>query len=294
MNTPSTTPSLDQLQRWMQAVITHPDGVAAGCGCAEACEQIEVTAPELERVLTRSQSLPAADRLAVYSHAYTARLIECLREEFPALVYTLEPELFDEFAIGYLERYPSRSYTLHHLGANFPQYLTETCPADEDPRWVALLLDLARLERLYSDVFDGPGSEGQTLMSVEHLARVAPEQLASARLVPAPDLRLIELRSPVHEYIRAVRRKQDPAPPEPAETFLAVHRRDYTVRRHALSRSQFVLLSALVSGETVGDVIGTWEESLAADASDLASSLQDWFRDWAAEGLFQRIDLPVA
>ena len=285
------TPDLARMQRWMQAVITHPEGVAGGAASAEARDAIDVEHADLERVLTRSRALPAADRLAVYANAYYSRLLECLREEFPALVYLLDTELFDEFAIGYLQQYPSRSYTLHHLGTAFPQYLAESCPDDEDPRWVALMVDLATLERVYGDVFDGPGNERLEMLSAERLAAIPPEAWATARLIPAPDVRLLELRSAVHEFARSVRRKEEPELPDPEETLLVVHRRDYVVRRHQLTRAQYVLLGAILAGETVGDAIGRAAEVAEPEVEDFGLALREWFRDWAAEGLFQSVEM---
>jgi hypothetical protein len=61
------------------------------------------------------------DRLAIYGTAYYARLLECLLEEFPVLVHALGEELFDAFAVGYLQKYPSRSYTLNDLATNIPR-----------------------------------------------------------------------------------------------------------------------------------------------------------------------------
>ncbi len=281
---------LSRVQRWMQAVITHPSGVEAGCASDAARTEIEVDPLDLERIVTRSRSLPAVDRLAVYANAYYSRLLECLREEYPALVHTLGEELFDEFAVGYLEAHPSNSYTLHFLGSKFPQFLEETCPAGENPRVADFMVDLAKLERLYSDIFDGPGNEGNELICVERLSAVPPEELATARLVPAPDLHLIELRSPVHEYIRAVRRKQDPSLPEPAETLLAVHRRDYVIRRHVQPRVQFVLLQSLIAGNTVQEAIAAAAEFVESEFDEFAASLRNWFRDWAAEGFFRSIE----
>ena len=283
------TAELDRIQRWMQAVISHPAGVAAGCESDDARQQIDVDAADLERVVTRSRSLAAADRLAVYANAYYARLLECLREEYPALTHALGEELFNEFAVEYLQRYPSNSYTLHHLGANFPRHLRETCPEDEDPRWANFVVDLARLERLYSEVFDGPGSERNPRVSPESLAVICPAVLLRSQLVPVPDLHLIELHSPVHEYIRAVRKEEDPIPPTSDETLLAVHRRDYLVRRHPLTRPQFVFLDAILAGETVDVAIAHAAELIEAD-EDFATLIRDWFRDWAAEGFFQRVD----
>ena len=44
-----------------------------------------------------SQSQSASQRLAIYEHAYLARLQECLRESFPVLLATLGRETFDQF-----------------------------------------------------------------------------------------------------------------------------------------------------------------------------------------------------
>src|SRR6516225_11362495 len=119
---------LGQIQRWMQAAIMHPAGVAEGIASAEARGHIDVGPDEAESVVTRSRALTALDRLAIYGYAYYARLLECLREEFPVLKHALGAEVFDAFAAEYLQQYPSRSYTLLQLGANFPRFLAETRP----------------------------------------------------------------------------------------------------------------------------------------------------------------------
>src|SRR5260370_34801590 len=119
---------LDTIQRWMQAAIMHPVGVAEGIASAEARAYIDVGPEEAETVRTRSRAWTTLDRLAISSYAYYARLLQCIREEFPVLKHALGEEVFDAFAVGYLLQYPSRSYTLFQLGANFPRYLAETRP----------------------------------------------------------------------------------------------------------------------------------------------------------------------
>src|SRR5271168_1639586 len=119
---------LGQIERWMQAAIMHPVGVAEGIASAEARGHIDIGPDEAETIVTRSRALSALDRLAIYSYAYYARLLECMREEFPVLKHALAEEVFDAFAVGYLQQYPSRTYTLFQLAAHFPQYLADTRP----------------------------------------------------------------------------------------------------------------------------------------------------------------------
>src|SRR5581483_6380291 len=119
---------LNRNQRWMQTVIMHPEGVAEGVASAPARECLDIGPEQVEQVVTPSRTLTALDRLSIYGNAYYARLLECLREEFPVLVHALGEELFDAFTVGYLQKYPSRSYTLNDLATNFPRYLAETRP----------------------------------------------------------------------------------------------------------------------------------------------------------------------
>jgi hypothetical protein len=286
---------LGQIQRWMQAAIMHPVGVAEGIDSAAAREHIDVGPAEAETVVTRSRALTALERLAIYGYAYYARLLECLREEFPVLKHALGDELFDAFVAEYLERYPSRSYTLFHLGLNFPRFLAETRP-DRDGEggfvdWPDFLIDLATLELTFNEVFDGPGVEGEDLLEAGQLQGVAPERLLEARLVSVPCLRLLALNYPVHRYFTAVRRHEDPLMPGPAATWVAVTRRRYVVRHYELSRPAYQLLQALLTGESVGQAISRAFETTGSDLDRLPQNLWTWFHDWAAEGFFSAVEL---
>ena len=85
-----------------------------------------------------------------------------------------------------------KSYTLAQLGANFPRFLAETQPDSEGEaaEWGDFLVDLATLERIYSEVFDGPGSEGQSPLTPGDLEDIPPEIWPDVKLIPVPSLRL--------------------------------------------------------------------------------------------------------
>lgn len=290
---------LAQIQRWLQAVITHPDGVEGGLASPEARAEIDVSPDRIEDVVDPSQRRTSIERLEVYANAYYARLLECLRDEFPALLHAVGEEVFDGLAFGYLQTYPSRSYTLSELSRRFSQYLEETRPRDEDtsdgaPSWPDFMIDLVRLERCYSEVFDGPGAERISLLNAAELQELSPETWVRARLIAVPCLRLLSLRYPVHEYATAVREKENPDLPDPQPTWLAVSRINYVVRRWTLTRVQFQLLEALIAGRTVGTAIEA-AAKLAVDSGEsvdrLAESLRDWFTEWSAAGFFRDIEL---
>jgi hypothetical protein len=283
---------LAQLQRWMQAVLMHPAGVAEGVASETARREIDLSSDDAERVVTRSRALSALERLAIYNRAYYARLLDCLRESYPVLCHALGEDAFGSFALDYLQKYPSHSYTLNDLGTNFPRYLRESRPTDgAGPSWPDFIIDLATLEWTYNEVFDGPGVEGRRLVRPDHLRKIDPARWPEARLVPVPCLRLLSLRYPVHDYYTAVRRKKEPDFPDAAETLLAVTRRRYVIRRHELTRPQYVLLEALLSAASVGEAIRRAADVTADDEDRFAADLGRWFRDWTAEGFFLRVDL---
>lgn len=287
---------LDQVQRWLQAVIVHPDGVEAGIASNTARAEIPLSPERVEELISPSKSLTSVERLQVYSGAYFARLLECMREEFPALVHALGNEIFDGFAFGYLQAYPSRSYTLAMLAQDFPQYLEETRLdnatkiAENTLDWPDFLIDLATTERIYSEVFSGPGVEGQRLLQPHDIAAIAADQIPKARLVPVPCLRLLSLNFPVHGFISAVRDGSNPSIPAPSPTRLVITRREYVVRRNSVSELEFELLALLKCGHTIGEAIESVTGRSEFAYSELEAHLAEWSHHWAVAGYFQDID----
>jgi hypothetical protein len=289
---------LDVVQRWFQAVVTHPAGVQGGVRSEEAQRLIRLDRGELEAVVRRSRRLTAAERLSIYANAYYARLLECMGACFPVLKRALGDEVFDSFAFEYLQRYPSRSYTLDLLGQHFARFLGETRPereggaGPEGVDWPDFLIDLATLEWTIAKVFDGPGVEGQSLLTPEALRAFPAERFAAARLVPVVCLRLLTFRYPVNAYFTAARHAGDGEEvplPEPADERVAVLRRDFVVRRYPLTAAQHALLEQVQAGATVGEAIAA--AAAASDLEDdaLAAKLRTWFRFWSAEGFFQAV-----
>lgn len=287
----SQTPELDCVQRWMQAVITHPGGAAAGMASAEAQSRIALQQGDLPRFIPRTETQSSLERLEIYAQAFYSRLLECLREEYPAVRQALGPELFDQFALEYLQSYPSRSYTLGQLGKDFPKYLAESRPrakadALRAAHWSDFLIDLAQLERSISEVFDGPGLEESPGLEPERLLAIPAERWPDARLAPAPCLRLLAFRFPVNDYYSEFRRQKKPAIPQPGRSFVAISRRDYVVRRHPLTEMQYRLLEALAAGNPLSVAISRAAEGAPRESETLGSQLRGWFQYWTSEGFF--------
>lgn len=283
------SPPLESIQRWFQAVVVHPAGVAEAIRSVEVRKAIDVAAAEL--VVAPSSRQTGDERLSVYAEAYWARLIDCLREEFPAVRRVVGDEAFDQFAVGYLHAHPPTSYTLGRLSDRFPAYLAGNAPTDD--AWSALIVDLAILERAIGDVFDLPGGETLGFLQAGDLEAVPVERRGDVRLEALPTLRLLEFHSDVDDYFTAARggRVPDGLPPC-RPTYLALSRREYVVRRHALSAAQYRLLAAIVAGRTLAEALTSLAEADVdlPGRGELAESAAEWFRLWARAGFFRRCD----
>jgi len=77
--------------------------------------------------------------------------------------------------------------------------------------------------------------------------------------------------------------------PDVAETYLALNRHDYVVRRLDLSQPQYELLSALAGGQMVGQAVAEAARTVE-EIESFSTSLSAWFQLWAAEGFFKSVE----
>lgn len=283
--------SLNQHQRWMQSVLQSHEGT-----------ETSGIQPPISQVIEASSRQTSEQRLQVYCNAYFARLLDCLREEFRTLCQFLGQEIFDGVAIAYLNQFPSRSHTLGQLGADFPRFLDEArdqfivdsdsgiedSVTSESPPWIRLMVDLATLERVQSEVFDGPGTEGlKNVLSPDDLRRITPDNWLQTRLQPAPCLRLLALDYPVQEFITAVRQNPEAPLPDARSTWLAVTRRQYILRRISLEKQEYQVLKRLVHGATIDQALEAVMKAVEIESLEsLVTEIERWFESWTIEGFF--------
>ncbi|PQO33561.1 DNA-binding domain-containing protein [Blastopirellula marina] len=287
---PPTPRDLPTIQKWFQAVITSADGIAGGVASSAARSWIDIPADELEAVVLPSQKRTSIQRLEVYANAYFARLTECLQAIFPIFARTVGEELFGQFAFGYLQQYPSQSYTLNRLGDRFVDFLNETRPPEngEAPGWADFIICLARLEWGIDQVFDGPGYEGEAVIGPKELKCLSPAEFWTSRPKLVPCLQTFAFSFPVNAYVTASKTEEELAIPQPEPTWLALTRRDYVVRRIPLSHFQYALLRQLASGVMVGEAINVALDE-TGDPENLPEVLAATFQKLAAEQLILAI-----
>ncbi len=276
-----TDPGLERIQRWMQACIEDQ----GTCEEAIASERARaaISAEEARSIVLPSKTLSSLERLDIYRGMYLLRMEEALSTDYPGLKHFLGDDKFMRMVERYVEVYPSRSYTLNRLGDHLPKFLRTL---DDLPK-KDFCCELARLELLLTEVFDAEDAPPLTEAAVR---AVPPEAWETARLKPIPAFAIAEFDYPVSQYLGGVD-EENPFPRiARKKTWMVAYRRDFNVSRHDLERPAYALLSALASGQTVGDaIVGTMTQRWRPAVKE--ACLFEWFRDWMADGLFQAVEL---
>jgi hypothetical protein len=272
--------ALGGLQRWMQSVIVHPRSLDEALASPEAASLVPTD--RLAEVLLPSATLAPAERIGIYHGMYLLRMAEALGSDYPALAHFLGEDRWTALVRGYVLRHPSRSYTLNVLGRALPGFLLEAAHL----RRRGFCHDLARLEWAVTEAFDAEEAPLLDAAELEGLPRLSWD---GARLVPSPALRLVDLQWNVNEYLDSTKGDRHDHPgPRRRRSFVAVFRVSYAVYRRELSRPAFQLLSDLVAGVPVGAAV---ESAMRRRAGPEADTLVRWFRDWAADGIFTRVEV---
>jgi hypothetical protein len=247
---------LSELQHWFAHVITHPESTAAGLRSAHGAQ---LTAAD--RVRPSSRMSPQA-RLDVYHSAYSARLVECLADDYPALRHALGVEPFGALCRRYIAQHPSSSPSLNELGAQLPRFCEGAFYAD------LAVLEWAIVTAIHAD--DG------SPLDPSSLSGLSPEAFSRVTLTPSPALQLLTLRYPVDAYYQAYLDRGAPEVPAPAATFVVVRRRAAQVMREPLTAAAAALLARLVRAEPVAAALESAAKS-GMDTEQVSVSFQTWF-----------------
>jgi hypothetical protein len=274
--------ALGGLQRWMQAVVAHPGTLEEALAARDASALVPPS--RLASVIEPSPTLTAAERVGIYHGMYRLRMAEALEADYPGLARFLGKDAWAGVVSGYVTAHPSTSYTLNVLGRRLPEWLR----ARSDLRHRAFCADLARLEWAVCESFDAAEAPRLEPDAIDSLA---PEDWPEARLVPSPALRLVRLGWNAGEWLDTAKDEAHRHPrPRQKAGFVVVFRRELAVYRREAGRAAFALLSDLAAGRSVGHAV---ERSFGRRDPPDSASLARWFRQWAADGVFTRIDLGV-
>lgn len=241
-------PSLLDQQRALQAAILAPE--------------------ECAPVLDHSFS----PRLAIYRHAYRARLAGALRLNHPMLAKLIGPQAFDRIAQDYAQAHPSRDFSIRWHGADLGAMLPD------GPR-----ADLARMEWALATAFDAADAPA---LDKDGLARVPVDEWPELLIALHPSLQVVSMGWGVEAQWEALR-DEIALPPQPdanAHALLA-WRRQLEVRWRIASVEEGRALLALGAR-------GTLQRACETLGEEDAAQVGTWFAAWVHDGMLVAVEPP--
>lgn len=215
-----------------------------------------------EELMKPGANLSSAERLELYHRQYWFRVLDSVAEDFPVLRQMAGEEKFWELIEGYLEAFPSGSFTLRHLGRSMAAYLARAETLDETRRrWFSAL---AELEYAGMETFEAAEREP-----------LAPEKLANEEIELQPYVRLLALPVPADLCTRW----ETFAPGEDTPIWLAVWRGPQGTHVTRLGAAEFELLCRLREGGHLDTLLAT---EVAPEPSP--EDVQRWFSEWQSRG----------
>jgi hypothetical protein len=267
-------------QSWFARAITHAGPLEEGVVEAARAHLDVTEAPPLESLVTAGPALSAIDRLGIYHYAYRARLIECLADDYTAVLDAIGDAAFDSLCRDYIAAHPSTSPNLVGFGKHFAAFCRRRAET-----WGAFAAELAALEWAMTEVIHAPAAPA---LALEELQKIPLEEWANARFSPARTLRVLRFSYPTNAYFQAFRDGVDRVIPEPAASATAVYRQGFTIWRMDLTPAMAGLLDALCDGATLGHALEALESHVVSpdDLAEAERNVIAWFSAWVAGGFF--------
>jgi hypothetical protein len=250
-------------------------------------------------IIKPNDRLTSFDRLEIYNRQYWFRVLDCMYQDFPGLKSVIGNTKFHKLATRYLEKYPSRSFTLRNLGSRIEGFLRE------EPSWTQphqeLALDVARFEWAQIVAFDG---EAKAVLTLKEIGKIKPAQL---KLKLQPYLSILEFDYPVEDYLISVKKTEslraeasnavgkrkeskfkNASLPQEEKVYLAIHRLENSLFYKRLDPRAFQILKSLQKGRSLSKSCEPIFSDTKANIEDLSVQVQKWFQNWASLGWFCR------
>lgn len=251
----------------------------------------------VDPIIKGNDRLSGLECLEIYNRQYWYRVLECIGDDFPGVRTVLGEARFKRLVIDYLQKHPSRSYTLRNLGSSFPAFL-EKHPEYAGAR-AALAAQLAAFEWAQVEAFDQASLPPLTPADLPALQK----NLAGKRLRVQPHVQMLALDYPLDDFVLAAKRKNAAGAtasnavkgrkrlrrtavrmPKRQQVWLVVHRYNELLYYKRLEREAFVALRALAAGQRVGEALQAALQDSSIKPEEIPTVVGGWFATWSKLG----------
>jgi putative DNA-binding protein len=261
--------NLREVQGLLYRLITAREGVSERLGV-----EFHESSEGIDAIVRGDERLSAIERLDIYATAYFYRLLDCLKEDFPATLAVVGADNFQRLVADYLVKFPPTQPSIFYAGRSLADFVRGHQFSE---RW-PFMEDLVRLERATIEVFHGPDA---TPLDVQAMRLVPPEQWPRVALRRHPASTILDQSWKVTDVLRAVNEGRDWSEPPKRSCGVLVFRKDAqvyfreidAVERRALDKARETINFAAIC-EIIASGTG------AADpAAEINRLLQRWLGD---------------
>lgn len=266
---------LKDLQNLFYRLITAPSGVAEGLAAEHALPR-----GGLGALVEGDERLSAEARLDVYADMYFYRLLEVLKEDYPATSAVLGEANFHNLITAYLVDHRPYEPSVQGAGKFLPDFLRRYRLCLELP----FVADLAKLERAIAEVFC---ARDAGLLEASEMNTLQPKLWGEVKMRRIPASAVLRAHWRTAEVLRAVEEKRDWKPPRRERNWILVWRRNSRVSYRELGSNEAAALAMLARATEFAKVCEVLAQGLPPDQAPPA--IRDSFARWLAEGLITRV-----
>jgi len=266
--------SLSELQRLLYRLITAPNGVEEGLTAERS-----LPSGSIDVLIRGDTRLSPTERIGIYANMYFYRLLDAIKEDFPATSKVIGDVKFHNLITGYLVAHPPSHSSITEASRHLVEFAGNSQLLDEFP----FVADLIRLERALVDVFLGPGAEP---LNFDDLRAIPSRGWSSLRIDTHPATRMLDCEWRVSEVLRAVEREQSFESPVREPTPILVWRKNCDVHYRALDGTERSAFEVIRRGIEFGALC----EAIAAETGEATApaAINRMLSRWLVDGVLVR------
>lgn len=264
-------PSLAATQGLLYRLITAPSGVEEGLTAEK-----HLPAGGISMLIGGDARLSAIERVGIYANMYFYRLLEVMREDFPATARVLGDVDFHNLITGYLVEYALSHPSITEASRHLAEFAGNSPMLGKWP----FVADLIRLERALVEVFLGPDADP---LAFDELRAIPSQEWSSLRIGAHPAIQVLDCGWRVDEILRAVEQEQSPVPALCEPISILVSRKNWQVNYRGLDNIERSALRMVRRGCRLGEVC----EAIAAETGESGTPalVNRMLSRWLADGV---------
>ena len=271
----NTMHDFKELQHLLYRLITAPDGVADGLNAEPT------SVPRgLAGLIDGDERLSAVERLDIYANGYFYRLLDVLKEDYPATWTVPGADNFHNLVTGYLVEHPPTQPSLFNAG----EFLADFFAGHPFGRRWPFLVELARQERTIIEVFHAPDTEP---LDAATLHVISPADWPTVILRTSSALAILDCEWGVSEVLRAIEQKRDWSPPKHQPISILVWRQNFQVYYRELDLGERDALRMSRDGASFAMICETIAR--AAPGKDAVRTIRQLLSRWIDDGLLAQL-----